>query len=191
MPVRKCRLQTIEQGSKTLICILVTKPGHRSSPERVFLGIHCLQSFVGQIKANVTKWPREFRNRTPFFNRRKAKFYEQHILLACLPISSITLTPSSSVSPIKLCCLAKYRAVAMLSVIIVFFPQGVVTSRMGSFPPGIVDFLDGQSETSIRQSSNGVPETMRIIRMGSARPRKLNSALHLPGHQVLDWTGME
>ncbi|KER21064.1 hypothetical protein T265_10533 [Opisthorchis viverrini] len=78
---------TIEQGSKTLICNLVTKTGHRSSPERVFLEIHCLQSFVCQIKANVTKWPREFRNRIPFFNRRKAKFYEQHILLACPPIS--------------------------------------------------------------------------------------------------------
>ncbi|KER20045.1 hypothetical protein T265_15406, partial [Opisthorchis viverrini] len=93
------RLQTIEQGSKTLICILVTKPGHRSSPERVFLEIHCLQSFVGQIKANVTKWPREFRNRIPLFNRHKAKFYEQHILIACLPIGSIAVT---HLHPLKL-----------------------------------------------------------------------------------------
>ncbi|KER25576.1 hypothetical protein T265_06979 [Opisthorchis viverrini] len=86
------RSQTIEQGSKTLICILVTKTGHRSSPERVFLEIRCLHSFVGQIQANVTKWLHEFRNRIPFFSRRKAKLFEQHILLACLPISSITVT---------------------------------------------------------------------------------------------------
>ncbi|KER28255.1 hypothetical protein T265_04857 [Opisthorchis viverrini] len=86
------RLQTIEQGSKTLTCNLVTKSGHRSSPERAFLEIRCLHSFDGQIQANVTKWPHEFRNRIPFFSRRKAKFYGQHILFACLPISSITVT---------------------------------------------------------------------------------------------------
>ncbi|KER29704.1 hypothetical protein T265_03721 [Opisthorchis viverrini] len=81
------RLQTIEYGSKTLICILVPKSGRGSFPERVFLEIRCLHTFVGQIQANVPQWSHEFTDRIPFFNRPNVKFYERHILLACLPMS--------------------------------------------------------------------------------------------------------
>ncbi|KER33873.1 hypothetical protein T265_00317 [Opisthorchis viverrini] len=63
------QLQTIGQGSKTLICILFTKTEHRSSLQRV-----CL---------NFPEYS---------LTRHKANLQEESILLAYIPISGITVT---------------------------------------------------------------------------------------------------
>ncbi|KER27807.1 hypothetical protein T265_05228 [Opisthorchis viverrini] len=48
------QLQTIGQGSKTLICILFTKTEHPPSLERVFLNFPGYSLTVSQIQANAT-----------------------------------------------------------------------------------------------------------------------------------------
>ncbi|KER20862.1 hypothetical protein T265_10671 [Opisthorchis viverrini] len=89
------QLQTIGQGSKTLICNLFTKTGHPSSPEHVFLNFPGYSLTPVIHRSNPSKCYKatpQIPQKISLFKRRKAKFQEQHILLACLLISSITVT---------------------------------------------------------------------------------------------------
>ncbi|KAG5441163.1 hypothetical protein CSKR_102741 [Clonorchis sinensis] len=60
------QLQTIEQGSKTLICISFTKPNIHLLLERVFLNFSGYSLTVTQMRANATKRLHKFRNRSHF-----------------------------------------------------------------------------------------------------------------------------
>ncbi|KAG5441217.1 hypothetical protein CSKR_102431, partial [Clonorchis sinensis] len=73
---KKCGyLQTIEQGSKTLICISFTKLNIHLLLERVFLNFSGYSLTVTQIQANATKRPHKFRNRS-HFSRDAKRIYE-------------------------------------------------------------------------------------------------------------------
>ncbi|KAG5446461.1 hypothetical protein CSKR_105825 [Clonorchis sinensis] len=70
------RLDTIEQGSKTLICISFTKLNIHLLLERVFLNFSGYSLTVTQIQANATKRLRQFRNRS-HFSRDAKRIYEK------------------------------------------------------------------------------------------------------------------
>ncbi|KAG5453167.1 hypothetical protein CSKR_106997 [Clonorchis sinensis] len=70
------QLQTIEQGSKTLICISFTKLNIHLLLERVFLNFSGYSLTVTQIQANATKRLRQFRNRS-HFSRDAKQIYEK------------------------------------------------------------------------------------------------------------------
>ncbi|KAG5454301.1 hypothetical protein CSKR_113992, partial [Clonorchis sinensis] len=70
------RLQTIEQGSKTLICILFTKLNIHLLLERVFLTFSGYSLTVTQIQTNARKRLYKFRNRT-HFPRDAKRIYEK------------------------------------------------------------------------------------------------------------------
>ncbi|KER20104.1 LOW QUALITY PROTEIN: hypothetical protein T265_15393 [Opisthorchis viverrini] len=88
------QLQTIEQGSKTLICILFTKSEHPSPPERIFLdfpGYSLIQIIDGSNPSKCYKATSKIPQQIPLFSRRKANLQEENILLACLPITKVGL----------------------------------------------------------------------------------------------------
>ncbi|KAG5451887.1 hypothetical protein CSKR_111262, partial [Clonorchis sinensis] len=69
-------LQTIEQGSKTLICISFTKLNIHLLLESVFLNFSGYSLTVIQIQANATKRLRQFSNRS-HFSRGAKRIYEK------------------------------------------------------------------------------------------------------------------
>ncbi|KAG5454748.1 hypothetical protein CSKR_104354 [Clonorchis sinensis] len=82
-------LVTIEQGSKTLICISFTKLNIHLLLERVFLNFSGYSLTVSQIQANATKRLHKFRNRYHFSRDAKriyGKTYYSHA-------SSVRLVP--------------------------------------------------------------------------------------------------
>ncbi|KAG5454382.1 hypothetical protein CSKR_107237 [Clonorchis sinensis] len=69
-------LQTIEQGSKTLICISFTKLNIHLLLECVFLNFPGYSLTVTQMQANATKRLHKFRNRS-HFSRDAKRIYEK------------------------------------------------------------------------------------------------------------------
>ncbi|KAG5443964.1 hypothetical protein CSKR_103785 [Clonorchis sinensis] len=81
-PVVCCRrdvsnlLQTIKQGSKTLICISFTKLNIHLLLERVFLNFSGYSLTVTQMQTNVTKRLHRFRD-SSHFSRDAKRIYEK------------------------------------------------------------------------------------------------------------------
>ncbi|KAG5441521.1 hypothetical protein CSKR_109764 [Clonorchis sinensis] len=67
---------TIEQGSKTLICIWFTKLNIHLLLERVFLNFSGYSLTATQLQANATKQVHKFRNRS-HFSRDAKRIYEK------------------------------------------------------------------------------------------------------------------
>ncbi|KAG5445401.1 hypothetical protein CSKR_104666 [Clonorchis sinensis] len=70
------QLQTIGQGSKTLICIFFTKLNIHLLLERGFLNFPSYSLTVAPMQANATKRLRKFRNRS-HFSRDAKRIYEK------------------------------------------------------------------------------------------------------------------
>ncbi|KAG5441388.1 hypothetical protein CSKR_111737 [Clonorchis sinensis] len=70
------KLQTIEQGSETLICISFTKLNIHLLLERVFLNFSGYSLTVAQMQANATKRLHQFRNGS-HFSRDAKRIYEK------------------------------------------------------------------------------------------------------------------
>ncbi|KAG5449650.1 hypothetical protein CSKR_104118 [Clonorchis sinensis] len=84
-------LQTIGQGSKTLICISFTKLNIHLHLERVFLNFSGYSLTVTQIQANATKRLRQFRNRSHFSRDAKRIYEKTYYSHASSVISTVTL----------------------------------------------------------------------------------------------------
>ncbi|KAG5453341.1 hypothetical protein CSKR_109355 [Clonorchis sinensis] len=82
---------TIEQGSKTLICISLTKLNIHLLLARVFLNFPGYSLTVAQMQAHATKRLHKFRNR-PHFSRHTKPIYEKTY---CSHASSVVSTVTS------------------------------------------------------------------------------------------------
>ncbi|KAG5445992.1 hypothetical protein CSKR_108123 [Clonorchis sinensis] len=87
----KLHLQTIEQGSKTLICISFTKLNIHLLLERVFLNFSGYPLTVTQIQANATKRLHKFRNRSRFSRDAKRIYEKTCYSHASSVVSTVTL----------------------------------------------------------------------------------------------------
>ncbi|KAG5454253.1 hypothetical protein CSKR_113703 [Clonorchis sinensis] len=85
-----CEPLTIEQGSKTLICISFTKLNIHLLLERVFLNFSGYSSTVTQIQANATKRLRQFRNRFHFSRDAKQIYEKTYYSYASSVVSTVT-----------------------------------------------------------------------------------------------------
>ncbi|KAG5446803.1 hypothetical protein CSKR_114180 [Clonorchis sinensis] len=87
-------MDTIGQGSKTLICILFTKLNIHLLIERVFLNFPGYSLTVTQIQANATKRFHNLRNRS-HFSRDAKRIYEKTCYSHASSVVS-TVTPVSA-----------------------------------------------------------------------------------------------
>ncbi|KAG5447933.1 hypothetical protein CSKR_100953 [Clonorchis sinensis] len=85
------KLQTIGQGSKTLICILFTKLNIHLLLERAFLKCSGYSLIVTQMKANATRRLHKFRNKS-HFSRDAKRIYEKTYYSHASPVGS-AVTP--------------------------------------------------------------------------------------------------
>ncbi|KAG5447322.1 hypothetical protein CSKR_109847 [Clonorchis sinensis] len=84
------RLQTIGQGSITLICILFTKLNIHLLLECVFLIFPGYSLTVTRMQANATKRPHKFRNRSHFPSDAKRIYENTHYSHASSVASTVT-----------------------------------------------------------------------------------------------------
>ncbi|KAG5449078.1 hypothetical protein CSKR_100267 [Clonorchis sinensis] len=82
--------RTIEQGSKTLICIQFTKLNIHLPLERVFLKFSGYSLTVTQIKANATNRLRQFRNRSHFSGDAKRIYGKTYYSRVSSVVSTVT-----------------------------------------------------------------------------------------------------
>ncbi|KAG5451149.1 hypothetical protein CSKR_102682 [Clonorchis sinensis] len=83
--------QTIGQGSKTLICISLTKLNFHFLLERDFPNFSRYPLTVTQMQANATKRPHKFLNRS-HFSREAMRIYEKiYYSHASSAVSTVTL----------------------------------------------------------------------------------------------------
>ncbi|KAG5442484.1 hypothetical protein CSKR_114494 [Clonorchis sinensis] len=92
------QLQTIEQGSKTLICISFTKLNIHLLLERVFLNFSGYSLTVTQLQANATKRLHQFRNRSHFSKDAKQIYEKTYYSHASSVVSTVTRVPVSYLS---------------------------------------------------------------------------------------------
>ncbi|KAG5453845.1 hypothetical protein CSKR_109617 [Clonorchis sinensis] len=85
------KLQTIGQGSKTLICILFTKLNIHLLHKRVFLNFPGYSLTLTQVQANGTKRLHKFRNRSHF--SRDAKWIYEKTYYSHASSVAPTVTP--------------------------------------------------------------------------------------------------
>ncbi|KAG5454705.1 hypothetical protein CSKR_104921, partial [Clonorchis sinensis] len=83
-------LQTIGQGRKTPICILLTKLNIHLLPERVFLNFSGYLLTVAQMQANATKQLHKFRNRSHFSGDAKRIYEKAYYSHASSVVSTAT-----------------------------------------------------------------------------------------------------
>ncbi|KAG5446459.1 hypothetical protein CSKR_105827 [Clonorchis sinensis] len=96
--------RTIEQGSKTLICIPFTKLNIHLLLERVFLNFSGYSLTVTQIQANATKRLHQFRNRSHFLRDAKRIYEKTYYSHASSVVSTVTLRPSYLQKSLKGLC---------------------------------------------------------------------------------------
>ncbi|KAG5453784.1 hypothetical protein CSKR_113840, partial [Clonorchis sinensis] len=89
-------LQTIERGSKTLICISFTKLNIHLLLERVFLNFSGYSLTVTQMQVNATKRLHKFRNRS-HFSRDAKRSYEKTYYSHTLSVVSTVTQPHKGV----------------------------------------------------------------------------------------------
>ncbi|KAG5447170.1 hypothetical protein CSKR_106415, partial [Clonorchis sinensis] len=84
-------LQTVEQGSKTLICISFTKLNIHLLLERVSRNFSVYSLTVTQMQANATERLRQFRNRSHFSRDAKWIYEKTYYSHASSVVSTVTL----------------------------------------------------------------------------------------------------
>ncbi|KAG5441253.1 hypothetical protein CSKR_102470 [Clonorchis sinensis] len=84
------QLQTIEQGSKTLICISFTKLNIHLLLERVCLNFSGYSLTATQMQANTTKGLHKFRNRSHFSRDAKRIYEKTYYSHASSVVSTVT-----------------------------------------------------------------------------------------------------
>ncbi|KAG5446643.1 hypothetical protein CSKR_108302 [Clonorchis sinensis] len=89
------QLQTIEQGSKSLICISFTKLNIHLLLERVFLNFSGYSLTVTQIHTNATKRLGQFPNRYHFSRHTKRIYERTYYSHASSVVSTVTHKPGA------------------------------------------------------------------------------------------------
>ncbi|KAG5445346.1 hypothetical protein CSKR_113240 [Clonorchis sinensis] len=119
-----CLLQTIGQGSKTLICILFTKLNIHLLLERVFLNFPVYPLTVTQMQANATKRLHKFRNRSHFSRDAKRIYEKTYYSHASSIVSTVTQVPT------PLC--SRPLPLSFASYSMIFMPSAPINSTQPS-----------------------------------------------------------